>query len=187
MARRMRSHFLFKTSLFVVLLSFACVGVPSAQEKKGTAPSAKPEQRTRVQRIPQKASGWSVRCTNPGMGLSCKATQTIGNRKTRKRVLSVSVSKPRKGKRGGGMLLQLPLGLFLPAGVTMGVDVETPERLTIQTCNAKGCFAGAPLTPDKLTAMTTGTKLFVTFQNMKKQKVVVPVPLKGFAEAYKKM
>ena len=101
-------------------------------------------------------------------------------------MLSISVSKPTGGKNAA-MLLQLPHGLFNPAGVAMGIDGAKPETLAIQTCDAKGCYAGAPITPDKLTAMSKGSKLNVTFQNLKKQKIVVPVPLKGFAEAYKKL
>ncbi len=106
--------------------------------------------------------------------------------KKRKLLLSISVSKPTRGKNAA-MLLQLPHGLFNPAGVTMGVDGARAETLAIQTCDAKGCYAGAPITSKKLTAMGKGTKLNVTFQNLKKQKIVVPVPLKGFAEAYKKL
>ena len=101
-------------------------------------------------------------------------------------MLSVSVSKSREGKNAA-MLLHLPHGLFNPAGVAMGIDGAKPETLVIQTCDAKGCYAGAPLTPDKLAAMRKGTKFNVTFQNLKKQKIVVPVPLTGFAEAFKKL
>ncbi len=164
----------------LALLSLPWVGVTSAQEKKGKATPAAP------QKGPQKAPGWSVRCTNPGKGLTCKATQTIVLGKTRKLLLSISVSKPKEGKNAA-MLLHLPHGLFNPAGVTMGIDGAKPETLVIQTCDAKGCYAGAPITREKLTAMTTGAKLNVTFQNLKKQKIVVPVPLKGFAQAYKKL
>ncbi len=115
-----------------------------------------------------------------------KATQTMVLGKTRQLLLSISVSKPTEGKNAA-MLLQLPHGLFNPAGVTLGIDGAKPETLVIQTCDARGCYAGAPITPEKLSAMRAGAKLNVTFQILKKQKIVVPVPLKGFAEAYKKL
>jgi len=192
MAQRAGFYFLGKIGLFATaaVLSLAFVGVAfvgvtsalekGALEKKGKAPPA-----TR-QQAPQKDAGWSVRCTNPGKGLTCKATQTIVLGKKRKLLLSISVSKPTQGKNAA-MLLRLPHGLFNPAGVTMGVDGARAETLAIQTCDAKGCYAGAPITSKKLTAMGKGTKLNVTFQNLKKQKIVVPVPLTGFAEAYKKL
>jgi invasion protein IalB len=196
MAQRTGNYLLHKTGLYAgtALLFLACVAVTfvaflavtSAQEKKDKAAPAAPQQRAPAQQAPQKAPGWSVRCTNPGQGLTCKATQTIVLGKRRKRLLSISVSKPTEGKNAA-MLLKLPHGLFNPAGVAMGIDGAKPETLVIQTCDAKGCYAGAPITPDKLTAMSKGSKLNVTFQNLKKQKIVVPVPLKGFAEAYKKL
>ena len=201
MAQRAGTYFLCKSGLFATaaLLSLAFAGVAfvgvtsalekgalekSALEMKGKAPPATRQQAP--QKVPQKAPGWSVRCTNPGKGLTCKATQTIVLGKKRKLLLSISLSKPTEGKNAV-MLLRLPHGLFNPAGVLMGVDGAKAETLAIQTCDAKGCYAGAPVTPKKLAAMNTGTKLNVTFQNLKKQKIVVPVPLTGFAEAYKKL
>jgi invasion protein IalB len=112
--------------------------------------------------------------------------QTIVLAETRQLLLSVAVSKP-EGDKGAAMLLHLPLGLFNPAGATMGIDDAAPEALQIQTCDNQGCYAGAALTPDKLAAMSKGTKLNVTFQDLKKQKIVVPVPLKGFEAAFKKL
>ena len=50
--------------------------------------------------------------------------------------------------QNAAILLRLPLGLFNPAGVTMGIDEAAPEALQIQTCDAEGCYAGAALTPD---------------------------------------
>ena len=71
--------------------------------------------------------------------------------------------------------------------MTVAIDDGKPETLQIQTCDAKGCYAGAPLTQEKLGAMSKGQKLNVVFQDLKKQKITVPVPLKGFEDAYKKL
>ena len=127
-----------------------------------------------------------MQCSNTGKGMECKAHQTIVMTKTRQLLLAVSVSKPAEGK-DGAMLLHLPHGLFNPAGVTLAVDEPKAEVLQIQTCDAKGCYAGAPITPEKLAAMSKGTKLNVVFQDLKKQQITVPVPLKGFEDAYKKL
>jgi len=127
-----------------------------------------------------------VQCANPGAKLACKAMQTIVIAKTRQLLLSVSVSRPADGK-DLAMLVHLPHGLFNPAGVTMGVDDTSPETLPIQTCDAQGCYAGAPLTSAKLIAMTKGSKLNIAFQDLKKQTIKVPVPLKGLDEALTKL
>jgi invasion protein IalB len=152
----------------------------------------KPAKKAAGKRAPAKKAaannepGWSVRCDNEGQGLVCKAVQTVLLAKTRQRLISVSISKPGKGKKAP-MLLQLPHGLFNPAGVTVRVDKAKPQKLEIQTCDANGCYAGTTLTPDVLAAMSKGGRLGVVFQDLKKQNITVPVSLKGFGEAFKKL
>jgi invasion protein IalB len=167
----------------------ACVGAAQAQttlEKAPAAPKTAPAQQPAAPATPPPAQAWAVDCTDGGQGLACKAVQTIVLANTRQLLLSVSVSKPEADKNAA-ILLRLPLGLFNPAGVTMGVDEAAPEALQIQTCDTEGCYAGAALTPEKIAAMSKGTKLSVIFQDLKKQQIVVPVPLKGFEAALKKL
>lgn len=178
MARRTTCNLLASiTAAALVLPTF--LATAQAQKVKETGALAKPA-------AAKETAGWSVRCNDAGQGLVCKATQSIALAKTRQLLLSVAVSKPAKGENAA-ILLQLPHGLFNPAGVTVGIDDGAAETLVIQTCDAKGCYAGAQLVPNKLAAMTKGTKLNVVFQNLKKQKITVPVPLKGFDAAFKKL
>jgi invasion protein IalB len=169
----------------VAMLSFN--GSSAAQTPPPTKSQAgAPAQSTTPQSELHEAPGWTVNCVNSGEGLDCKAAQTIVLAKTRQLLLSASVNKP-AGDENAALLLRLPHGLFNPAGVTVAVDDGEPELLAIQTCDAKGCYAGAALAPEKLGAMSKGQKLNVIFQNLKKQKITVPLPLKGFAEAYSKL
>jgi invasion protein IalB len=156
---------------------------PVAPAQAGSPPPANPPQ---AQAQGEQAHGWAVQCANSGAKLECKARQTIVMAKTRQLPLSVSMSKPADGK-DIAMLLHLPHFLFNPAGVAVGVDEAAPETLQIQTCDAQGCYAGAPVTSDELAALSKGAKLNVTFQDLKKQKIIVPVPLKGLDEALKKL
>ena len=71
------------------------------------------------------------------------------------------------------MLLQLPHGLFNPAGLTVSVDGAAADTLQIQTCDANGCYAGLAVTAVKLAAMSKGTQLNDTFQDSKKQSITV--------------
>ena len=170
-----------------VLALVACIGSAHAQttqEKTSPAPKSPPAQQAPPAQPP--AQAWSVDCADTGQGLACKAVQTIVLAETRQLLLSVAVSKP-EGDKGAAMLLHLPLGLFNPAGVTIGIDDAAPEAQQIQTCDNQGCYAGAALTPEKLAAMSKGTILKVAFEDLKKQKIVVPVPLKGFEAAFKKL
>jgi invasion protein IalB len=182
-------------SLAVAVVVVACLashGSTHAQDRTKMVPApppAAPAQPAPAQpgtQTGQQGPAWTVQCANPGAGLQCKALQTILMAETRQLLLAVSVNKSAEGKNGA-MLLHLPHGLFNPAGVTMAVDDAPAETLQIQTCDANGCYAGTPITPDKLAAMTKGTKLNVTFEDLKRQKITVPLPLKGFEDAYKKL
>jgi invasion protein IalB len=84
------------------------------------------------------------------------------------------------------LMVQVPVGLFLPAGLSLQVDENKPVTLPLQTCDLKGCYAGAPVAADFLNAMKSGKRLLVTFQNMAKENVGVPLSLENFAEAYQK-
>jgi len=50
-------------------------------------------------------------------------------------------------------LVQLPLGLNLPGGAKLQVDEGKVLDVQIQTCEARGCYASAPIAPDLLAAL----------------------------------
>ena len=130
--------------------------------------------------------GWAVSCNNPGTGLTCAAGQTIVAAGTNKMLLRVTVSKAASDPNAG-MMIHLPHGLFNPAGVSVRVDEQKPETIQIQTCDGAGCYAGLPVTAERLKALRNGTVLNIQFQDLRKNNITVPVPLLGFADAYAKL
>lgn len=175
--------------LAAAMLSLVLSAGAAAQESKPQKRPARPVQQAApaAPQDTQKAkAGWTVHCGNAGQGLVCKAVQSVALVKTGQFVASVTVSKPAADKNGR-ILLRIPLGVFNPAGVTMSVDDGKPEALQIQTCDAKGCYAGGLITPEKLAAMRKGAALKLVFQNLQKKAITVPVPLKGFEAAYAKL
>jgi invasion protein IalB len=84
-------------------------------------------------------------------------------------------------------MVQVPLGLFLPAGVTVDIDGDMARNYPLQTCNANGCFVGFPLSDDQLKRMLTGGRLNVTFQYLNKKPVILPMSLEGFTDAYNRI
>ena len=84
-------------------------------------------------------------------------------------------------------LVQLPLGLNLPAGAKLQVDDGKVVDLQIQTCENRGCYANLPIAPDMLAALKTGKQLKVSFQNLGKETITIPMPLTDFAAAYDKI
>ena len=84
-------------------------------------------------------------------------------------------------------LVQLPLGLNLPAGAKLQVDDGKVSDLQIQTCEQRGCYANSPISPELLAAMKSGKQLKVSFQNLAKESISIPMPLADFAAAYDKI
>jgi len=84
-------------------------------------------------------------------------------------------------------IVQLPLGLNLPAGAKLQVDDGKTSDLQIQTCEARGCYAGTPIAPELLAALKSGKQLKLSFQNLAKETITIPMPLADFAAAYDKI
>jgi len=84
-------------------------------------------------------------------------------------------------------LVQLPLGLSLPAGARLQVDDGKSLDLQIETCENRGCYASTPVAPDLLAALKSGKQLKVSFQNLGKETITIPMPLADFASAYDKI
>ena len=83
--------------------------------------------------------------------------------------------------------MQLPLGLNLQVGAKFQVDEGKSTDLPIQTCENRGCYAGAAISPEVLAALKSGKELKLSFQNLAKETITVPMPLTDFAAAYDKI
>ena len=134
------------------------------------------------------SSVWATKCASVGRkeALDCSVEQTVVLTKTRQFLLSVVVRVP-PDTRQPGMMIHLPLGLFLPAGVIVQLEGQRPQQLQVQTCDSKGCYAGASVSSNMLAVMKQSERLTIIFEDLPKNKISVPVPLKGFAEAYQKI
>jgi invasion protein IalB len=133
-------------------------------------------------------TNWSARCVNnpEGQVVDCRVTQNIALTKTGQRLLAVVVRIPRD-TGAPAMTLNLPHGLFLPAGTTLQIDKAVPKEIGIETCDAKGCYASLEVDGELLLTLKRGSTLTVTFQNLAKQPIVVPVTLVGFTAAFAKI
>ena len=85
------------------------------------------------------------------------------------------------------MLLLLPLGIHLPAGVTLQFGQEAVKTIPLQNCDAAGCLAEYAVTDAELAAMSKGQAVTVSVLDPNKQAISVQVPSTGFATAYAKI
>jgi invasion protein IalB len=132
--------------------------------------------------------GWVARCASASRDapLECAIEQNAVLTKTGQVIVVVNI-RIAPDTRAPVALVQLPLGLNLPAGAKVQVDDGKVVDLQIQTCEQRGCYANAPITPDLLTALRSGKQFKVSFQKLGKETITIPMSLTDFAAAYDKI
>ena len=132
--------------------------------------------------------GWIARCASASRDapLECAVEQNAVLPRTGQLVIAVNIRVP-ADTRQPSALIQLPLGLNIPAGAKLQVDDGKALDLQVQTCEARGCYTGTAIAPDLLAEMKSGKQLKISFQNLNKETLTVPLPLADFAAAYEKI
>ena len=171
MAYGLRSGLRLAVAAWVSLVAAAAV----AQE----APAAPPA---------QQQDNWVSRCVASARqaALECSIEQRLIMQNTSQLVAAVTVRMPADTGKPV-MMLQMPLGLYLPAGITIDIDAASEQRFELQTCDNNGCYAGAPVSDELLASMTRGQKLNLRFQNLNRQPITVSATLVGFTAAYQRI
>ena len=159
-------------------------GAPPAAAQAAPAPSATPQGESNAPPPP----GWVTRCasTSREAPLECAVEETAILSKTGQLIVLVNI-RVASDTHQPTALVQLPLGLNLPVGAKLQVDEGKTHDLQIQTCENRGCYASTPIAPDLLASLRSGKQLKVSFQNMAKETIAIPMPLNDFAAAYDKI
>jgi invasion protein IalB len=133
-------------------------------------------------------AGWAARCTSASRTAppECAMEQTAVLTKTGQLIVLVNIRIP-NDTHAPVALVQLPLGLNLPDGAKLQVDDGKVTTLPIQTCENRGCYASTPVAPELLAALKSGKQLKVSFQNLGKETITIPMPLGDFGVAYDKI
>jgi invasion protein IalB len=174
-------------SLLCLLVLNTGAMTQTAQTKTKTSgqPPATPKQPAPGEAAPARPT-WAVNCSNAEKGLDCRVIQSLFLKNTGQRLLSVVVHVPAETKKPE-MLLQLPLGIYLPPGVTLQIGKDASKAIAYKNCDRFGCLAEYAVTEAEITAMSKGSDLTITMQNLKQEPITVTVPVLGFAPAYAKI
>jgi invasion protein IalB len=129
---------------------------------------------------------WRVNCSDNQAGLDCRAVQTLFVKQTGQPFLSVVVHVPPDTKKPI-MLIQAPLGTYLPAGVTLQFGQDAAKAVPFRNCNQSSCVAVYPVTEAEIGAMLNRANLAVSIQNRQRTPIKLTVQGADFPEAYAKM
>ena len=188
-----------KLAALAAILAFGSIGAIHAQQapksrstrhaaETAAPPAAPPADAVSGTAPASPTPGWAVRCTSASRAapLECAMEQTAVLSKTGQLIVLVNIRVP-SDTHAPVAMVQLPLGLNLPAGAKLQVDDGKTTDLQIQTCENRGCYAGTAITPDVLAALKSGKQLKLSFQNLAKETITIPMPLTDFAAAYDKI
>jgi invasion protein IalB len=101
-------------------------------------------------------------------------------------VLTVAVRIPPETKKPT-MLFLLPLGSYLPAGMSLQFRKGEAKAISIQKCDRAGCLAEYAVSDGEVAAMLKGADLTISLQDTQRKPITYTVPVTGFSAAYAKI
>ena len=184
-----------RLAMVVALATFSATGTSVAQhtpkakgQGQGQTQAATPTPSPSSTPAPPPQPGWAARCSSPSRDapLECAMEQNAILTKTGQLVVLVNIRVP-GDTRAPIALVQLPLGLNLQVGAKFQVDDGKSTDLPIQTCENRGCYASIPISPETLNALRAGKQLKISFQDLAKETITIPLSLNDFSAAYDKI
>lgn len=161
------------------------VPAPTAPAQQAPAPEgpAQPE----LELTERQIQDWMVRCGRPeGQEQEVCEMQQQQVDSDDRTVMAVAVGRV-PGTSDVGLLILLPLGILLPAGVTMQIDGGAEIPLQVERCERQGCRIEHLVETELLNRLKAGTKATVYFEAVdpqgKRQRLGVPISLLGFTAA----
>jgi invasion protein IalB len=157
---------------------------PAPQQQPAPQGEAAPAEGTLTERQLQ---DWTVRCgrQSPEGPRVCQMEQQQTDNEGHT-VMAVAVGEV-PGTSDLGLLVVLPLGILLQAGVTLQIDGGGEVPLQVDRCERQGCRIEMLLEPDLLSRLKAGTEAKVFFEapdpQGDRQRLGVPISLLGFTAA----
>ncbi|RBP01083.1 invasion protein IalB [Roseiarcus fermentans] len=138
--------------------------------------------------IRTKHGDWETRCeTPPGASYEqCAAVLSVVDQ-DRPNLTMVVIILNTADRKARLMRVIAPLGILLPAGVSLRIDGEDAGRLNFLQCLANGCIAQLALDDKLIDKLKSGKTATLGVFQTPEQGVGVPAPLSGFKETYEQL
>ncbi len=135
-----------------------------------------------------KHGDWETRCeTPPGASYEqCAIVLSVVDQ-DRPNLTMVVIVLNTADRKARLMRVIAPLGVLLPAGVSLRIDDSDAGRLSFLQCLANGCIAQLALDDALVAKLKDGKTVTLGLFQTPEQGVGVPAPLAGFKEAYEQL
>ncbi len=100
------------------------------------------------------------------------------------RVLVSAAIRQVDGNDTKSLMVMVPLGMALPAGVQAKIDENEPIKLRYTLCHVGGCTAEVEASDEIVEQLRKGEQIIVAAVNLAGKPIGFPVPLSGFTDAY---
>jgi invasion protein IalB len=156
---------------------------PAAPQQAAPGQAAPPETKLTERQF----KDWTVRCgrQNDKGPEVCEMQQQQTDKEGRT-VMAVAVGKV-PGSSDLGLLIMVPLGVLLPAGVMLQIDSGAEMPLQVNRCERQGCRIELLLKSDLLTRLKSGSQAKVLFEVFdpqgERRRLGIPISLLGFTAA----
>lgn len=124
---------------------------------------------------------WKVKCdTIPGKDEKiCHIQQLITDKENDNPIMVVAVGYLPE-LTDPTFIVTLPLGVLLPPGLSLQIDENKAIGFPYEVCDQVGCRAGFDIKDDILKQLKAGSQAKLTFANMQRKTITVPISLSGF-------
>ena len=147
-----------------------------------------PPARWRPGAVRAKHGDWETRCeTPPGASYEqCAVVLSVVDQ-DRPNLTMVVIVLNTADRKARLMRVIAPLGVLLPAGVSLQIDDQDAGRLNFLQCLPNGCIAQVALDDKLIDKLKTGKTVTLGIFQTPEQGVGVQAPLAGFKEAYEQL
>lgn len=151
-----------------------------------SAPAVAQQQATTIEKT--KHGSWTIRCLEADPSV-CAMTQ-VGNNDRNEPLLRAEFHKtPERTtddgrKIVGRMVITTPIGVLLPAGVTLSIDGRQTGAAGYQLCNPTQCIVAELVSGKFITELKKGTNVKMTVRSPDGKESAATLSLSGFTKAF---
>lgn len=135
-----------------------------------------------------KHGAWAIRCLETDANV-CAMTQ-IGNNAEGEPLLRAEFHKAQKPQTSEGrtvvgrMVITAPIGVLLPAGVTLSIDGRKTGAAGYQLCNPAQCIVAELISTEFIAELKKGSNIKMTVRGVDGKESSATLSLSGFTKAF---
>jgi invasion protein IalB len=135
-------------------------------------------------RIEKYYDNWKIECRDNDQGKRCGIVYALLNRESKQVVFSWTIVPDDENTEMQKAIVRTPLGVLLPAGLTVTFPGSNPLTIDFRTCGQRGCLSEIPLTDQWVKALRSQEMMTVSYKSANENDLQHEVNLEQFGDAF---